>query len=83
MKNIDEADPSKDKYEVLDRYLQRVRDLEHKLNCQAKRMSTSEISKVLEEGNIRELRQVLGAVEASIAAAESGLAQIVTEMHRV
>ena len=81
MKNIETLDPSKDTYEAIDSYLQRVRDLENELNDQAKRISDSNLAKVLEKGSLRELRQVLGAVETSTAAAESGLAQIVTEMH--
>ena len=83
MRDIDIADPSEDKYEALDSYLQSVRDLEYELNTQANQMSVSKLSEVLEKGNLRDLRQVLGAVEASIAAAESGLAQIVTDMRNV
>lgn len=77
------ADPSEDKYEALDSYLQGVRDLEYELNNQASQMSVSNLAKVLEKGNLKELRRVLGAVEASTAAAESGLAQIVADMHNV
>ena len=83
MRDIEVANPSEDAYEKLDNYLQRVRDLECELNNQANRMSISSLSKVLERGNLRELRQVLGAVKASTAAAESGLAQIVTDMENV
>ena len=83
MRYIDIADPSEDKYEALDSYLQSVRDIEYELNTQANKMSVSKLSEVLEKGNLRDLRQVLGAVEASIAAAESGLAQIVTDMRNV
>ena len=81
MADIERADPSKDTYEAIDSYLQRVLNLKNELNDQAKRISVSNLAKVLEEGNLRELRQVLGAVETSTAAVESGLAQIVTEMH--
>ena len=83
MRDIDMADPSEDKYEALDSYLQGVRDLEYELNNQASQMSVSNLAKVLEKGNLKELRRVLGAVEASTAAAESGLAQIVADMHNV
>ena len=83
MKDIEVANPSEDTYEKLDNYLQRIRDLECELNNQANRMSISGLAKVLEKGKLRELRQVLGAVEASIAAAESGLAQIETDMRNV
>lgn len=83
MRDIDIADPSEDKYEALDGYLQSVRDLEYELNNQASQMSTSSLAEILEKGKLRGLRQVLGTVEGSIAAAESGLAHIVTDMGNV
>ena len=81
MKNIEGADPSEDTYEALDGCLQRVLDLELDLKNQANRISASSLSEVLNSGDLRKLRQVLNAVKASTAAAESGLAQIMTEMH--
>ena len=83
MADIETADPSKDTYEAIDKHLQRVRNLEYELNNQANRLLASNLAEVLGKGNLRELRQVLGAVEASTAAAESGLAQLVTDMHGV
>ena len=83
MRDIETADPSEDKYEALDRYLQRVRDLEYEFNTQANQLSVSNLAEILEKGELRELRQVLGAVMASTAAAESGLNQIAMDMHNV
>ena len=83
MGDIETADPSKDAYEAIDGYLQRVRNLEHELNSQANRISVDNIAQVLEKGSLRDLRHALAAVEASIVAAESGLARIVTDMHNV
>ena len=80
MKHIVGADPSKDTYEALDGCLQRVGNLESELKSQANRMSASCLSEVLEKGDLRELRQMLDVVKASTAAAESGLAQIMTDM---
>ena len=80
MRHIVEADPSDNTYEALDGCLQRLGNLEVELKSQANRMSASYLSEVLEKGDLRNLRQVLNAVKASTAAAESGLAQIVTDM---
>ena len=83
MGDIETADPSKDAYEAIDGYLQRVRNLESELKSQANRMSASNLTGLLEKDNLRALRQVLAAVEASTAAAESGLAQVVADMDNV
>lgn len=83
MGDIETADPSTDAFEAIDNYLQRVRNLEHDLDIQANRISITSLFAVLEKGNLRELRQMLAAVEASTAAAESGLAQVVTDMHNL
>ena len=80
MRHIVGADPSDNTYEALDGYLQRVGNLEIELKSQANRMSASCLSEMLEKGDLRKLRQVLNAVKASTAVAESGLAQIVTDM---
>nr|ANM86516.1 hypothetical protein [Cladonia uncialis subsp. uncialis]AUW31320.1 hypothetical protein [Cladonia uncialis subsp. uncialis] len=83
MRHIVRADPSEDTYEALDGCLQRVGNLKSELKSQASRMSASCLSEVLEKGDLRELRQILDAVEASTAAAESGLAQIMTDMRNM
>ena len=83
MRHIVGADPSEDTYEALDGYLQRVSNLEYELKDQANRMSVSSLSEILDKSDVRELRQVLGAVKASTAAAESSLAQIMTDMHNM
>ena len=80
MRHIEGADPSEDAYEALDGCLQRVHNLESELKSQVSRMSASCLTEVLEKGDLRELRQILDVVKASTAAAESGLAQIVTDM---
>ena len=80
MTNIEGADPSEDTYEALDGCLQRVLNLEFELRSQANRISSSRLSEVLDSGDLRKLRQVLNAVKASTAAAESGLAQVMTDM---
>ena len=80
MRHIEGADPSEDTYEALDGCLQRVLNLEFELKSQAKRISASSVSKILVSGDLKELRQVLNVVKASTAAAESGLAQLMTEM---
>ena len=80
MRHIEGADPSEDAYEALDGSLQRVHNLESELKSQVSRMSASCLTEVLEKGDLRELRQILDVVKASTAAAESGLAQIVTDM---
>ncbi len=83
MNHIVGADPSEDTYEALDGCLQRIGNLESELKSQASRMSASCLSRVLEKGDLRELRQILDVVKASTAAAESGLAQIITGMRNM